>query len=255
MSKHEFLTKGAWAMADEDIFEVINRLRAERRPFCLATVVRTADLTSAKAGAKAVVTSDGQISGHLGGGCVRSAVKRAAIEVLGSGDARMISVRPVDAAGFEAAGVEVHTSGCPSGGTVDLFIEPYVLPLSVCVLGDTPIARALRAHRALMGFADADGAEAAATADAVIIASQGAGDLAALRQVLAGCAEFVAMVASHRKAEHLKSALAQEGLDPTRLSILRAPAGLNLGGIDPHEIAISVLADLVAWRRRKEPQP
>ncbi|MEM9062540.1 MAG: XdhC family protein [Pseudomonadota bacterium] len=247
MSKHEKLVAGARMTTDADIFEFIQALRADARTFCLATVVRTADLTSAKAGAKAVVTADGEINGHLGGGCVRSAVKRAASEALASGVARMISVRPKDAAGSGAAGVEVHTSGCPSGGTVDVFLEPYLLALRVSVLGETPIAKAIRAHADLMGFDTAEGS--AEDPHAVIIASQGAGDLAALREAMTGPAPFVAMVASHRKADFLKARLAEEGIDPARLEDLVSPAGLDLGAIDPHEIAISVLAQLVAWRR------
>lgn len=248
MSKHENIMAGAHLVTGLDIFEVIRALRAEGRPFCLATVVRTADLTSAKAGAKAVVTKDGEIVGHLGGGCVRGAVKRAAASALASGDASMISVRPKDASESVVADVEIHDSGCPSGGTVDVFIEPYLLAFRVSVLGDTPIARALRAHTTLMGFAAVESMSDAP--QAVIIASQGAGDLATLRQALNGPAPFVAMVASHRKADFLKARLAEEDVDPDRLEALVAPAGLDLGAIDPHEIAISILAQLTSWRRQ-----
>lgn len=232
-----------------EILDVINDLRGAGSPFCVATVVRTADLTSAKAGAKAVVKADGEIIGHLGGNCVRGAVKRAAEETLATGAARMISVRPKDAVAPDADDVEVHTSGCPSGGTVDVFIEPYLQPLRVSVIGAGPIATALRAHGRLMGFAglDGDGLDT----DAVIIASQGAGDLTALRNALQGPASFVAMVASHRKAEHLKTRLREEGLESARLDELISPAGLDVGAIDPHEIAISILAQLVARRRQK----
>lgn len=234
-------------MTAGDIFSVIERMRAEGRPFCLATVVRTADLTSAKAGAKAVVTAEGEVIGHLGGACVLGAVRRAASDVLGTGEARMITVQPADADITETVETEIHTSGCPSGGTVDVFIEAYLQPLRVSVLGDGPIAAALRAHGALMGFAGLE----AETPDpeVVIIASQGTGDLAALRHALDSNASFVAMVASHRKAAHLKARLRDEGVTPERLEHLVSPAGLNLGAIDPHEIAISILAQLIGARR------
>lgn len=252
MSKHERIPLGNWTMTGDDVFEVIARLRTEGRPFCLATVVRTADLTSAKAGAKAVVTADGKIMGHLGGGCVRGAVQRCACEVLASGNAKMISVRPKADDPDAAQEIEVHTSGCPSGGTVDVFIEPYLLPLQLCVLGDTPVAQAVRMHGGLMGFALAAGeADEIAQSDAVIIASQGSKDLDALRAALSGQAAFVAMIASHRKAAALKARLTDEGMDRASVDRLISPAGLDLGGIDPHEIAISVLAQLVAWRRAR----
>ncbi|MEL6999105.1 MAG: XdhC family protein, partial [Pseudomonadota bacterium] len=86
-------------------------------------------------------------------------------------------------------------------------------------------------------------------ADAVIIASQGNEDLAALRQALQSPASFVAMVASHRKAAHLCARLKAEGMEDSQIGRLISPAGLNLGGIDPHEIAVSILAQLISHRR------
>ena len=235
-------------MIQVDVFELISDLRQQGQPFCLATVVRTADLTSAKAGAKAVVTEDGQIIGHLGGACVRGAVTRTADEVLQTGAARMISVRPSDC-GSDADGTEIHSSGCPSGGTVDVFIEPFLQPFRVCVLGDGSIAKALRAHAALMGFAVLDGTTGRVDGDAVVIASQGSNDLAALRNALQSPAAIVTMVASHLKADHLKRKLRDEGIAQERLDQLISPAGLDIGAIDPHEIAISILALLIQKRR------
>ena len=57
------------------------------------------------------------------------------------------------------------------------------------------------------------------------------------------------MVASRRKAETLLARLVAEGepVDPDRL---KSPAGLDIGAIDPAEIALSIVAELVAWRRR-----
>ncbi|MEM1300550.1 MAG: XdhC family protein [Pseudomonadota bacterium] len=236
-----------------EILDVIQELRATGAPFCVATVVRTADLTSAKAGAKAVLTAEGEIMGHLGGGCVRGAVTRAASEVLSTGAARMISVRPSREAAGSEPDIEVHKSGCPSGGTVDVFIEPYLLPLYLAVIGDTPIARAVAAHGALMGYAITQGlaADAAMDADAIVVASQGTGDLDALRAALASPASYIAMVASHRKADALRDRLAAEGVSKERLADLVSPAGLDLRAIDPHEIAVSIIAQLIAWRRRK----
>ena len=80
-------------MSDE-LYDRIAALRAAGRPFCVATVVRTENATSAKAGAKAIVDADGAIHGHVGGGCVQGALRRGAAAVLQSGVARLIRVRP-----------------------------------------------------------------------------------------------------------------------------------------------------------------
>jgi xanthine dehydrogenase accessory factor len=94
----------------------------------------------------------------------------------------------------------------------------------------------------------------------VVVSTQGRGDEAALAAVLAVDIDYVAFVGSRRKAEVLKAALAQRGIAPDRLARLKAPAGLDLGAITPDEIAISILAEIVAIRRRKDsrgnaPQP
>ena len=128
-----------------DIFDVIEDLRRAGKPFSIATVVRTADVTSAKAGAKAAIDEDGEILGHLGGGCVQRAVRKASASALLTGDAGMISVRPSKEtkAPDHTQSVQVHASGCPSGGTVDIFIEPYALPPRMIIVGDTPIGQAI----------------------------------------------------------------------------------------------------------------
>jgi len=76
-----------------ETFSLIESLRERGEDFCLVTIVRTADATSAKAGAKAVVTSDGAMHGYIGGACVTSAVKRVALEVLQGGAPKLIRVK------------------------------------------------------------------------------------------------------------------------------------------------------------------
>jgi xanthine dehydrogenase accessory factor len=70
-----------------------------------------------------------------------------------------------------------------------------------------------------------------------------------LQAALAVEADYVAFVGSHRKGDALKAALASRGVPPARLDKLRCPAGLDLGAITPDEIAISILAEIIAARR------
>lgn len=255
-------------MGPFDIFDTIDRQRRTGRPFCVATVVRTADVTSAKAGAKAVVTETGEILGHLGGACVKRAVLTAGKEAIGSGFTRLIRVKPSEkvVSLTDADGTQVFKSGCPSGGTVDVLIEPYELPPMLVVFGDTPISRALAAHAALAGYRlalpeGAEGPEAAARfagndisalplgpRDFVVVASQGTQDLACLRAALDSAAARVSMIASRRKADTLTAKLAAEGMEAGRIARLKSPAGLDLHAIDPQEMALSVLAEIVLWR-------
>jgi xanthine dehydrogenase accessory factor len=102
---------------------LIEDLRRRGEDFCLVTVIRTADATSAKAGAKAVVTREGTLHGFIGGGCVQGAATRTALAVMQAGEPRLIRVRPKDRQDGDAEGLELHDSHCPSGGTVDLFLR------------------------------------------------------------------------------------------------------------------------------------
>lgn len=245
-------------MAHTDIFSMLEALRAQGRPFCLATVVRTADVTSAKAGAKAAITEDGAIHGHLGGACVQRAVVAVAGEVLAAGTPRLIRVKPSEkvVSLADPDGVELFKSGCPSGGTVELLIEAFVPAPTLLVIGDSPIADALADHAGLMDFRVdrlPEGNKPLPTlrdADFVVLATQGRHDSIALKAALASPARFISMIASRRKAETLCTRLREQGVAEADLSRLKAPAGLHIGGVDPSEIAISILAEIIQHRRR-----
>ena len=257
-------------MARFDIFDTIETLRKDGAPFCVVTVMRTADATSAKAGAKAAVTGEGDILGHLGGGCIKRAVRQAAAEAMAEGAPRVIRVKPSDkvVSIVDLDGAQVFKSGCPSGGTVDLLIEPYEHPPRLVIFGETPISRAIAAHAALVGFRlfvpegvdmpagvaaqrfDPNAADALTleARDFVVVASQGQGDLDALRAAVQSPARRISMVASRRKADVLQSRLLDEGVDNAAVTRLKAPAGYDIKGVDPHEIALSVIAEIVFWR-------
>lgn len=239
-----------------DIFDTVERLRREGHPFCVATVVRTADATSAKAGAKAAVTADGEILGHLGGACLQGAVRTMAGEALASGETRLLRVKPTGDDSPATADLVQFDSGCPSGGTADILIEPYRQPPRLVLIGTTPIATAIAAHANLAGYRvqspeAAPDLQGMTQSDVIIIASQGQGDADALRTALQTPAGHIAMIASARKAASLVERMLAQGVAKESLARLKAPAGLDLGGVDPHEIAISVIAELISWRNAR----
>ncbi len=264
-----------------DVLELLPSLRAKGEAFALATVVRTVAATAAKAGAKAIVRSDGTISeGWIGGGCARGAVVKAAREAIADGRARLISVQPPDvlqehgvAAGEEREGVRFATNACPSHGTMDIFIEPVLPKPQIVLCGSSPVAAAIAELAGRFGFsvtASAPAAEQGAFADAdrridgydlpasgegeryVVVSTQSRGDEKALHAALATDARYVAFVGSRLKAQTLKAALAARGVDPARLAELRSPAGFDIGAIGPEEIALSILAEIVAVRRGRD---
>jgi xanthine dehydrogenase accessory factor len=243
-------------MTRDAVFDAIQRLRAEGRPFAVATVLRTEDATSARPGDKAVIDEAGAILGHLGGGCVTRAARAAAAAVRETGAPRIIRVRPAESVVdiTDADGAAVYRSGCPSGGSVELLIEPYAPAPVLAVFGGGAVAEALAAIGGVLRLRVARPEPGAALAlgseDAALVATQGHGDAAALKAALASGAGFVGMVASRRKAAALRARLAGEGVCPERLAALRSPVGLPIGAAEPEEIALSAAAELVAHRRR-----
>jgi xanthine dehydrogenase accessory factor len=264
-----------------EVMDLVSRLKAAEEAFVLATVVRTVSVTAAKAGAKAVILPDGTISqGWIGGGCARAAVLKAAQDALADGKSRLVSVAPEDVldvqghkAGEEQGGVRFAKNMCPSQGTMDIFVEPVLPRPQVVICGSSPVALAVADLAKRSGFAVTVCAPAAeqpafAAADRriegyalpvddpaaryVVVSTQGRGDEAALLAALAVDVDYVAFVGSRKKAEALKAELTKRGAAAGRLAKLKAPAGLDLGAITPDEIAISILAEIVAVRRGKD---
>jgi len=101
-------------------------LKAAGAPFALVTVVRAESPTSAKPGAKAVVTADGEIEGWIGGGCAQPVVIKVVKQVLQDGQARLVRISP-DRDEVVAEGIMDFNMSCHSGGTLDIFIDPVVV--------------------------------------------------------------------------------------------------------------------------------
>ena len=255
--------------------------QAKGQTFALATVVRTVSVTAAKAGAKALIGRDGSIEeGWIGGGCARAAVIKAARQCMADGQSRLVSIAPKDAlaelgaaAGEERGGVFYAKNSCPSQGTMDVFVEPVFPSPRLLILGASPVAVALAKLAPLMGFAVTVAAapeehqrfdmgasrvesfpppNEAGDHAFVVVSTQGAGDRAALKSAAGMNARYRAFVGSRRKAETLRSELAKEGVSEEALAAIKAPAGLDISAISADEIALSILAEMVAARRRPE---
>ena len=245
-----------------------------REAYALATVVWTRNATSAKPGAKAIVTGGGDLIGWVGSSCVQGAVRKVGQEVLKSGAAKMIRVKPKEdvTSSHDEDGVELHKSGCPSKGTSDIFIEAVIPRTQLVICGNSYVARTLAelgtavgldvlqaapgteaagesSHRVLTDF-DFSGVERLEQSYWVV-ATQGARDRDALTAALAQDAPYVAFVGSRRKMATLKETLLASGTSAERLDRVICPAGLDLGSVDPAEIAISILAQIVQVRHEK----
>ncbi|WP_233488909.1 XdhC family protein [Rhodovulum sp. 12E13] len=244
------------ALTVERIDALAREMRTAGTPFATATIVRTMDSTSAGAGARALLSAEGElIEGWVGGGCVRAALGRAARSAVARGEPVLVALRPDDRLAAEGAepcevrdGMIYERNGCASKGSMDVFVEPFVPLPDLVVMGEGPVARALRALA--RGF-DFRLCEAATGPGAyVVVATQGKGDARALAEALGAGAAHVAFVGSRRKAAALREKLAGQGADAAALAALSAPAGLDIGAETPDEIALSILAEIVQVRRK-----
>ena len=227
-----------------DTLERAAQLRAERTPFVLATVVASYPPQSVRPGAKAIILANGTIDGWIGGGCVRPVVLDEARDALATGAPRLVRMNAGEAR-ESGHGVRVYPMTCQGEGGVEIYLEPMLPAPRLCILGDTPVAHALASLAREVGHAIVTSPN---EAEAIVVATMGVGDEEALESAARSSAGYVGLVASRKKAAFLFDYLRASGVADERLSRVKAPAGLDLGGMLPAEIALSVLAEIVQRR-------
>jgi xanthine dehydrogenase accessory factor len=231
-----------------DVLIEAGRLSEAGEPFVLATVVSVRRPASAKRGDRALIRSDGKLVGWVGGACSEPAVIREALRALADAETRLLRICPPGGA-HGAEDVVIAESACASEGTVEVLIEPRLPVPRIAVIGDSPAAAALR--QLVTGIDWRVTAELEDGADAVVLATMGRGDEEVLEAALASPAGYVGLVASTRRAGVVLDRLRERGVDEEALARVRSPAGLDLGPLPQPEIAVAVLAELVAWRHAR----
>jgi xanthine dehydrogenase accessory factor len=217
-----------------------------RTPFVHATVVRAQQPTSAHAGDEAILLSDGTIEGFVGGQCAQNSVRKAALGVLQAGESVLLRVLPDGDVHFpEAPGACVVVNPCLSGGALEIFLVPQVPPPLVQISGATPIADALADLCGNLGYAvdrgDSNGGLAGTTA--VVIASHGGPEAESIRSALDAGVGYIGLVASRVRGA---SVLAELELTQAELGRVHTPVGLDIGAKTPAEIAVSIVAEVIA---------
>jgi xanthine dehydrogenase accessory factor len=232
-------------------------LRRDRVPFVHARVVRAERPTSAKPGDEAVVLPDGTIEGFVGGACAESTVRAQGLSLLDSGESLLLRISASgdagDAGAPEPEGTLTVVNPCLSGGTLEIFLEPVIPAPTIAVHGESPIAAALAALAERVGFevvesaGDAVGGESGAPPAAVVVASHGRDEERVLEAAVRAGVPYVGLVASRKRGEAVVTALE---LDDAQRASVHTPAGLDIGARTPREVALSILAEIVAQRPR-----
>jgi xanthine dehydrogenase accessory factor len=231
----------------QDVQERAGALRHDRVPFVHALVVLAERPTSARPGDEALVLPDGSMEGFVGGTCAESTVRAQGLALLDSGESLLLRISPTTEE--QQAGKLTVVNPCLSGGTLEIFLEPIIPAPLVAVHGDTPIARALRSIGAPLGYEITAWTDSVVPdAAAVVVATHGRDEEDVLDAALAAGVPYVGLVASPKRGA---SVVASLGADEAAKARVRTPAGLDLGARTAEEVALSILAEIVASR----PQP
>lgn len=252
---------------NKQLLERAAELARRGEAFVLAVVVRREPFSSSQQGDMAIITADGGYHGWLGGNCTRPAVQREAAFALGDGKSRLISLSPEPELPARA-GITPLAMTCHSGGTVDIFLEPVLAAPRLVVFGVSPVARAVaqlgkamgylidvvdpEAHAAELPNADRVFSDLAAAELRVgppvayaVVASMGECDEDAVAAALAMRPAYLGVVASRKRFAILRQTLLDRGISAHALDAIKSPAGLDLGGRQPEEVALSILAEIV----------
>src|SRR5436305_3645248 len=231
---------------------------------------------SSQPGDMALITAAGAFHGWLGGSCTQPTVVREARRALADGRPRLVSLTPDPPAAETARrpGVVVFPMTCSSGGSVEIYLDPILPAPRLAIFGVSPTARALvklgktlgysvvavhaAAEPALFPAADRVLTDLAAfeklAAESrsplfAVVTTMGEGDEEAIRAALALKPAYLGVVASAKRFARMRETLLAQGVAAASLDAIRSPAGLKIGAQTPEEIALSVMAEIVARRR------
>jgi xanthine dehydrogenase accessory factor len=254
-----------------DVWGVIARWRAQGRRFVLLTVVESRGVTPQKAGRHMLQADDGETAGTIGGGAIEHECVREARELLKSGEAtRMVRKQLTTELGM-----------C-CGGEMVVHLELLEALPRLFVFGAGHVARPLAALAAATGFGvtvvdareewltterfpqaarELRDPEAAARElkleagdSAVVTTHDHALDQRVVQELLQRPLRFTGLIGSFAKQRKFALRLRARGFDDATIARLRTPVGLAIGAQTPEEIAVSIVAELVAVRRGAAPE-
>jgi xanthine dehydrogenase accessory factor len=253
-----------------DLYDEIVRLRNLGQKCAVATIVQVNGSIPSFESAKILVREDGSFMGTVGGGCVEAEVWNAAREVIETEKPRHLSF----SLGQDAA----YDEGLICGGQLNIFVEPVIPQPRAFIFGGGHVSKSISKIATIAGFSTSivDNREAFANKERfpeaeatyaeeyedafpklpvnsssyLIIVTRGhRDDMRVLRWAVGTQAKYIAMIGSKRKTISVIHELEKEGIPREAFEKVFAPMGLEIGAELPEEIAISVVAEMIAVRR------
>jgi xanthine dehydrogenase accessory factor len=258
-----------------DIYQQLIDKRQQGEAVALCTIIETHGSTPRHEGSKMLVSVDGSFSGTVGGGEVENRVIGEALEALRDGRIRRLSYNMVD-----------PKQGDPGvcGGRLEVFIEPFLPRPTLVVIGGGHVGKAVAHLAKWLGFRvavsddraefctpqanpDADDFYPVAMAELpehlkitpqtyLVLTTRGMPvDVPGLPALLESPAAYIGLIGSKRRWAITRKALIDNGVSEEALERINAPVGLELNAETPEEIAVSILAEIIARRNGGSGQP
>lgn len=256
------------SLGSESFYEGLARLEREGRAFVVCSVISTAGSTPQKPGAKLAVADDGALIGTIGGGAVEQQVVTAALALLGGAET---TTRTLETH-------LTHDLGMCCGGQMTVFLEKHPAFAELVLFGAGHVAREVAKLASTVGFrvTVADEREAWATAErfpgavlrhespvdaaralvgggqtfACVATHDHSLDQACVEALLRKPLAYLGVIGSRRKADRFRLRLRQAGFADHEVGRLECPMGLSIAALTPAEIGVSIVARLIAVRRK-----
>jgi xanthine dehydrogenase accessory factor len=257
----------------EEFYSKQESLTKQNEFFVEATVVWREIPTSGKSGDRAIIDKHGEITGWVGGGCVKGIVLKEAEDAMRTGRPRLVKIGKT-LSDVKQEGVAEYKMTCMSEGAVEVFLKPALPQSHIVVIGQTLIAKALVQLAKVSGYrvsAVAPGAGPSTfekvddlitqmslqqvkitPVSAIVACTQGENDEQALELMLSQPCLYKGFVASRKKREMLFDSLADQGMNKEQLDSIHSPAGLDINAKKPLEVAVSILAEIIQVRNNSQ---
>ena len=253
-----------------DIFEEIVELRRAGRRGALATIVHARGSIPSFESAKMLVRDDGTFVGTIGGGCVEAEVWQAARDVMEEEKPRNLT--------FNLNHDPKYDTGLVCGGTLEIYLEPILPVQTLYLFGAGHVSVNVYRVARMAGFevVVVDDRESYANRERfpeardvyagdfeqlmsqlapnhssylVIVTRGHRDDMRVLRWAVEAPAKYIGMIGSERKIIAIYRQLEKEGISAEKLARVYAPIGIDIGAITPEEIAVAIVAEMIAVRR------
>jgi xanthine dehydrogenase accessory factor len=260
----------------QEVFEALNRALERGEDAALVTIVSSQGSTPQRVGAKMLVFPDGHMVGTIGGGCYENDAFWKAKEAIQTRKPLLVK--------YDLNDDFAQENGLVCGGQMQVYIEPLESTPRLYVIGAGHVGYNLAKLAGTIGFKihvlddrekfankerfpDAESvvvetipdwlqhAEIPSSAYVVIVTRGHTHDLDALRSLAKRELRYLGLIGSKAKVKRIYDALIEEGMPVEYLQRVNAPVGLDIGAVSPEEIAVAILAELIAVRRGKIHDP